>query len=272
MAPSQLPELLGLESPPRSLVGITADLERRSRGPQRSRGSAAEAFLRQLAGLDRGLPPSDRSFIRKVMDRVRRGDLPDLPEAEPRADLLPQLPSAIRVWAARAEALAVELGARGEEAHARAAAISALHVAERMGWPTMDAFVAGRFHDHGRILLAQLAAEDAGPRETTLSQLSDGLHPALGAVLLERWGLSMGIQLAVENHHQPPTAVPRLVRPFAQIVRAADLLARVIVDDGRSAAQVAQSLERVCLELGIEPEMGLLDAILRDASPYVEAP
>ena len=201
-------------------VGITQDLMARRKEPTRAglgaAVSASEALLGHLRGLSTGLPGPDRALLTLLAERVRRGDLPPRGPADPararhlaERGRLPSLDRAARVdpelwgWAAalRSPAELVVLD-DAELAHARLAGLAAIDLADAAGVSPVEAFLGAALHDLGRPFLRGLAASLARPpRPATVQQLAEGLHPAVGSVLLERWGLPAAACLAVEHHH-----------------------------------------------------------------------
>lgn len=258
------------EEVPYPVTGITQDLKLRRQEPRRPglgagafACSASEALLRQLRGLDLGLPAEDRAFLRTLSDQVRQRRLPEV-------DL--DSPPVVAQWARIDEArppgwLALDDTARGlisawphhlpaavrvaeaEAEHMLTAAVAALRLSEVRGLPASPAFVGSLLHDLGRPFLRHLADGPRPPRSTTVEQLADGLHPALGAVLLEHWQAPSEVQLAVEHHHQPTPAIPIAVRALAQTVRAADACAHCLRNPGAQGHLEALRAELRPLEL-----------------------
>lgn len=273
----------------RRVAGITQDLVLRRTEAQRAAldrtggaSTAAEALARQLRGLASGLPWADRSLLGALQERLRRGALPpaltETDGIEARAERLRSLgglPALDRVarsgapevwrWAAALPShLAGGLHFEPEELrHARIAALAGVYLADATrGVDPADAFLAGLLHDVGRPYLRNLAASSSpAPRKATVEQLEQGLHPALGAVLLESWGLPPAVQIAVEHHHQSPAAVPRPMRTLARVVQAAHLLATLMTDDEARPASRARALEHLLKSLAVEPDFGLFDAV-----------
>jgi hypothetical protein len=244
-----------------------------------------EAFLRQLAGLDHGLPAVDRAFLRHLHDLARRRELPDArrPEVEDavarRAAALEraELPTVTEVarrapatlaWAAALpELLPPPFRIDGAVCdHGRAAALTAARIAWLAHEDPVPAFLAGLLHDVGRSYLEGLAASvepSRRPRPATLGQVADGLHPTLGAALLERWALPLEAQLAVEHHHRPGPAVPPPLRRLVRVLRAADLFAGLLLSPSPAldAGPRARELERHMRALHLAPDFGLLDGL-----------
>lgn len=279
------------------MVGITQDLllrrrEPHRRGPRGAVSTAAEALLLQLRGLDVGLPAPDRAFLRDLIDRLRRRDLPvamgpSLEEALARRGLrleaaelptlsrLEDIDPAARAWAAAypdllPPELRVDGGARD---HARATALAATGLAERADEDPLHAFLGGLLHDIGRPFLRGLTAmapADRRPRSSTIAQLEEGLHPGVGAVLVEHWGLPPEIQLAIEHHHQPGPAVPSAVRGLVQVVRAADLFAHLLLEPTppANAGALARELERGLDKLSLEPDIHLLETLASEVNAW----
>lgn len=124
--------------------------------------------------------------------------------------------------------------------HSVATAVLADHLAQHtsVNYPE-GAFIAGLFHDIGRLLIASGLPEDhreiqrrceAGNR--TLSECEVGVigisHAGIGALALAEWNLPRPIQSAVEFHHDPASN-PQLEEEkagerfhLAEIVCAAD--------------------------------------------------
>lgn len=258
------------------VVGITHDLAVRRREPQRStlgRGSltctAAEALLRQLRGLELGLPPNDRAFVTDLYERIRRYELPARPELPAVMDgpgvaleVLAGAPPMCAAWATIQPQLFQP--SEADLRHGRGTALVALRLCRSTGIDPQDAFLAGLFHDIGRPYLRAVAVRaDASrqPRPSTVSQVADGLHPPFGAVLLEAWGFPSQVQLAVEHHHQPTPAIPTAVRPLTHVVQASDLFSHLLLsreapdDSGR----LARELESILRQLELEPDLHMLE-------------
>lgn len=280
-------------------VGITQDLILRRKEARRAQvdgsfaSTASEALVRQMRGLAEGLPRSDRALLLVLQDQVRKGQLPlalqPPDEAEARGEALAHTlrsstldraarsDPAIWAWAAALQqGLADEvLPTPAEARHARIAALTAAQLADAAGVDAAEAFLGGLLHDVGRVYLHGLARTlKPAPRPVTVEQIGQGLHPAVGAVLCEAWDLSAALQLAIEHHHQPLTAVPRPVRPLARVVQASHALAEVL-DAAPSSdlpmAHRARALERHLTGLGLEPDLGMFETVGRELAAWEAA-
>jgi HD-like signal output (HDOD) protein len=97
-----------------------------------------------------------------------------------------------------------------------------------------DLFVAGLLHDVGILLLERhfpaelLAAQAAAERDGVALWRAEASvlgmdHGAVGALLLERWGVAVTVCAAVRDHHHPDSAA-EVWRSAARCVHAAEAL------------------------------------------------
>jgi len=128
------------------------------------------------------------------------------------------------------------VSAPGLWVHAIACALCAEELARGAGLPAEDAFLAGLFHDLGKLLVAaelgerysralDLVEERACPVEEAEREVLGFSHARAGAWLLSLWGLPGSVVAAVADHHgRAGTEMP----PLAAAVHAADLVARAL--------------------------------------------
>ncbi len=143
--------------------------------------------------------------------------------------------------------------------HSITAAFSAEAVALLVGIPVEDAFLAGLFHDLGKLLLVRLlpgayavALDRVEEQGITLAEGERAVlgftHARAGAWLLSRWGLPGSVVAAVAGHHGGPSSA------LAAASRAGDLIARALAAgstcDRRMPAPDASALSSI----GIGPE------------------
>ena len=114
-----------------------------------------------------------------------------------------------------------------------------------------DAFTAGLLHDIGKLVLVSLErivyaeivrnAGHFGPKLVAEEASVLGFtHATLGARLLTRWGLPVGVCRAVELHHQSPTDTTEHSR-LAAVVNFANCLAHQIIDGSAQAPDAAEA-------------------------------
>jgi putative nucleotidyltransferase with HDIG domain len=135
-----------------------------------------------------------------------------------------------RVWGS----LDPRVSPSGLWTHALASAFAAEALARSGGLPAEDAFLAGLFHDLGKLLLARALG---GAYRAVLDQVEEWTitledaeravlgfsHAKAGAWLLSRWGLSASVVNAVADHHR---LRPGRERSLAAAAHAGDLVAR----------------------------------------------
>lgn len=104
------------------------------------------------------------------------------------------------------------------------------------------AFIAGLFHDLGKMLIAVGIRPEAEEIEKLYAQGTKRLieceesvlglnHADLSGVAVIAWNLPEPVQTAVLNHHRPAFAAPKETIPLSRVIAAADLY---INNHGRS--------------------------------------
>ena len=187
--------------------------------------------------------------------------------------------------------------------HALAAAFSAEAVARLAGTPSEDAFLAGLFHDLGKLLLA---GQLPGPYAAVLDQVEGSsvtlaeaeseilgfTHARAGAWLLSKWSLPGSVVTAVSGHHPQPAGVSAPSRLTAW-VHVGDLVARALaagstadrrqpeahapfwaalgIGPGEVALVVRRSAEAVAAGSGVFQEAGVRAPFLPQAGEATEA-
>jgi HD-like signal output (HDOD) protein len=125
------------------------------------------------------------------------------------------------------------------------------------------AFVAGLFHDVGKLLVAtalpmecetlcSLALQQKSNMEECEMEVLGMTHAELSAAALKHWNLPLPVQSAVRRHHKPERAKDRR-RPLSQVVHFADQCVNrfgmsILPFAGPDAGSPEESLE--ALELG----------------------
>ena len=149
--------------------------------------------------------------------------------------------------------------------HSAATAILSDMLAQRVpvNYPE-GAFVAGLFHDVGRLLIAVALPDEyesilelhysGAPLLDCEQQVLGFTHPELSARALASWNLPQPIQAAVRHHHVPASAEGHGELPLSAILNAAD---RYVNSSGISIVADVSAEPRVSLEsLGLDQERG----------------
>lgn len=97
-----------------------------------------------------------------------------------------------------------------EVAHSFVVGVASARATRMLGIGTRDGFMAGLFHDIGRLAALMALAKYGHDNPTLLdptlaSQVSEHVHTELGPVLLDAWKID-GIARTVARHHHTPTA------------------------------------------------------------------
>jgi HD-like signal output (HDOD) protein len=106
--------------------------------------------------------------------------------------------------------------------HGIDASIAAQWVLRRIGASRAEAFLAGLFHDVGKLFLLQTIARVqrtlawTAPPELVRSAF-DAFHPAVGELACSRWGLPETVCQAVRWHHDPQRAAEEPIRRAAYL-------------------------------------------------------
>lgn len=135
--------------------------------------------------------------------------------------------------------------------HTVITAVISSTLANRVQVVEADAFTAGLLHDIGKLVLVSTEgvvyadlvrnAGYFGPKLVTAESSQLGFtHATLGARLLNRWGLPVGVCRAVELHHQSPTDTTEHSR-LAAVVNFANCLAHQIIDGSAQAPDAAEA-------------------------------
>ena len=249
--------------------------------------SSSDALLFQLRGLEVGLPREDRAFLRDIVERVKQSDHPspiflakgtngfERAEQLGRLELesLRSVPLSALRWLCAYPSELFAFGSPPPQASIRSAALCAARLGLLTGIGRDSPLVVAALQDVGRLYLRHLAhtaAEGRRPRPQTIQQISDGLHPTVGALLVEHWGLSNEIRLAIAYHHQPAPAMPRNIRKLTTVVQAANRFTKLLVCETPDiyTQTHARELESLLYQLQIEPEPELADDIRYEMSVW----
>lgn len=98
--------------------------------------------------------------------------------------------------------------------HSIGTAYLAWLIADRAGEASDEAFLYGLLHDIGKLVILKLVreAERVGvtpPTEADAAAVLAEMHPAIGGLVLERWGLPRRLQDPIVYHHSPDAAQTR---------------------------------------------------------------
>ncbi len=163
--------------------------------------------------------------------------------------------------------------------HALAAAFSAEAVARLAGTPSEDAFLAGLFHDLGKLLLAR---QLPGPYAAVLDRVEESsvtlaeaesemlgfTHARAGAWLLSKWGLPGSVVTAVSGHHPQPAGAPAPSR-LTSWVHVGDLVARALAAGSTADRRLPVAHAPFWEALGIGP--GEVALVVRSSGVAVAA-
>lgn len=149
-------------------------------------------------------------------------------------------------------------------AHALRSAAVAQMLARMEKLSEEDAFIAGLFHDLGRVFVltsagkaAAKAKEGEAPQPTTVRETAEAVDPGFSALVTEAWGYGEGIVTALYRHHEPRPeegedllGFPADEERLTYVIAAADLLAQAMDDpEGRAQEQARQILDALDIEL-----------------------
>lgn len=162
--------------------------------------------------------------------------------------------------------------------HSIACGSAAKVLGRRFGYPTLEEiFIAGLLHDIGKLVLDQFMHEKfaaaldlARTREGLLFDAEQEVlgitHADVGAWLFEKWSLSRGLVETTRCHHN--TALARESQKLAEIIHAADVLARAIRYGNGGDAKIPALGEAACKSLGLAES--LFDDLLRETGEEIE--
>ena len=128
------------------------------------------------------------------------------------------------------------------------------------GVPADEAFLAGIFHDVGKLLLYDVVPEEyarmvsaySGAQLVAQEEVVFGMsHAEIGLRSIRQWGMAEDIGVAVGYHHAPQQTTNH--RPFASLTHIADSLCRVwgIGSEPNDEFELSSDVVQV---LGIESE------------------
>jgi len=137
-------------------------------------------------------------------------------------------------------------GAAQEEVkHGFVVAVLTSYICRMMKIDSSEGFLAGLFHDAGRLVVLNALAE-YGRKDPTLWDpgfargVGDGAHGPVGRLLLERWGLEETVRACARHHHKPG----KTEEPLATVVAMADYVDRLGGASERERAE--RLLENKC--------------------------
>jgi len=150
--------------------------------------------------------------------------------------------------------------------HSLATAVSCESILCEISIESEAGFMTGLLHDIGRVaLLAELAELPAGERpDDQIGMLSDSVHAALGALVVETWRLPRELGEAIRDHH----AARPSAHGMTAVLRAADQMAHCFGDTSEALAFGAGDLEHQLVELGVAP--GRMALLLADARAHFD--
>ncbi|MGH1341420.1 MAG: HDOD domain-containing protein [Nannocystales bacterium] len=130
--------------------------------------------------------------------------------------------------------------AQEEVKHGFVVAVLSSYICRMMKIDASEGFLAGLFHDAGRLVVLNALAE-YGRKDSRLwdpevaRRVGNGAHGALGTLLLERWGLGATVRECARHHHKPGQSD----EPLATVVAMADHVDRL---GGSSESERAERL------------------------------
>ena len=191
----------------------------------------------ELIGYD---PSLTAEVLKRCNSAFFRGAEPasDIFEAVSRLGFYEVYCVVVALMAARTISLAPAKGALDPNVlwkHSVTTAVAASALAVRVQEPEAVAFTAGLLHDVGKLILASVEPQvysnllaqsgSSGPALAGAEAAALGVtHADVGSRLLARWGLPTPVAIAVQYHHQPPTAASPYER-LAAIVHLSNILA-----------------------------------------------
>lgn len=123
--------------------------------------------------------------------------------------------------------------------HAIASAVAGQAVAVHLGASPTDAFLAGLFHDAGKLIMLDVVSETqkklkiTAPK-TLIERAFEDYHLRLGEVACRRWSMNEEVCLAVARHHSPE----EVDQPLDIAVYLGNILAHSIEEGEEVLAQV----------------------------------
>lgn len=133
--------------------------------------------------------------------------------------------------------------------HSLATALVAQELARQKRLNVEEAFLAGLLHDIGRPVALQTLVDLGHQTHTPLpaavvTASLDQCHPALGALLVQRWDLPVALAEAIGHHHDPLAAG---AAPLLALLMLSDELAHLLLRRGDSDDE-HQAAVRRCQE------------------------
>lgn len=140
--------------------------------------------------------------------------------------------------------------------HALASASVAQMLARQVGEDEQEAFMAGLFHDLGRVFVLTAAGQVSArtkkgqpPSRQMLDRAQDLLDAGFSAMIVESWGYEDRIVRAIQRHHEPvpeageeTLAFPEDDERLTYLVAAADQLGYGLDGDSAEAQSAARQL------------------------------
>ncbi len=141
--------------------------------------------------------------------------------------------------------------------HAMSCAVGARTIVEHAGhWElAQESFMAGLFHDIGKLLCLRAIDEVLGAMEApsidaeTLVDITDVLHVEQGALLMQKWNLPEKFHLVVREHHAPEWDTHNIT---LTAVRLANLICRKLGVGMHREPLLDLALSEEALCLGIQ--------------------
>jgi putative nucleotidyltransferase with HDIG domain len=148
--------------------------------------------------------------------------------------------------------------------HSVISAVAAGTLAKRVGLNEAECFTAGLLHDVGKLIFASaepviyesivghVGSHGAMLIEMERSELGM-THAAVGARLLERWGLPVNVQKGVRYHHRPAHA-PAQFKKIAAAMEVANVVAHQVDSENDLTPTLAPGTMQAMHVLGLNPE------------------